>query len=62
MALTVSEFHFGARAQSPSPHAFTACRVPSASRWWRANTFSSPSSSSMAMDSRRPYSMGSDGV
>ena len=52
----------GARAQSSKPHAFTARRVPSARRWWRANTFSSPSSSSMAMDSRSPYSMGSEGV
>ena len=32
MALTVSEFHLGARAQSSRPQAFTAARVPSASR------------------------------
>jgi hypothetical protein len=62
MALTVSECHLGARAQSSSPHAFTAARVPSASRWCRAKTFSSPSSSRIARDSRRPYSIGSEGV
>jgi hypothetical protein len=62
IALTVSEYHRGWRAQSSRPQAFTAWRVPSASRWCRAKTFSSPSSSSIAMDSRNPYSSGSGGV
>ena len=62
MALTVSECQRGSFAQSLSPHPLTAARVPSARRWCRAKTFSSPSSNSIASDSRRPYSNGSEGV
>src|SRR5205807_1226425 len=62
MALTVSEYHLGALAQSFSPQARTAARTPSASRRWRAKIASRPSSRMMPRDSRRPYSIGMEGV
>src|SRR5256885_13996921 len=64
IALTVFEYHFGAFAHSlrPPPHARTAARTPSASRWCRAKMLSSPSSDMMASDSRSPYSIGMEGV
>ena len=54
IAVTVSEFHLGSFAHTLSPHALTAARTPSASRWCRAYTLSSPSSRSMSSDSRNP--------
>ena len=53
IALTVSEYHFGDWAQSFRPQASTARRMPSASRWWRAKTFSSPSSADHVRATRR---------
>ena len=52
----------GAFAHSLSPQAATARRAASASRRWRANTLSSPSSSSMSTDARKPRSIVVAGV
>ena len=60
---TVSEYHFGSRAQSSSRQpCWTAARTPLARNAWRANTCSRPSSNSIASDSLRPWSNGIDGV
>ena len=64
IADTVSEFHFGSLAQTLSfQPSWTAARTPPARYWWRANTFSRPSSRSrICSASFKPYSIGSAGV
>ena len=53
-AVNDAEYSRSSRHSTSRPHAPTAARVAAACRWWRANTFSSPSSRSMAIASRRP--------
>jgi hypothetical protein len=54
--VTVFEYSRGSTATMSSPQPCTARRVASASRAWRLNTLSSPSSWSIVSASRRPYS------